>query len=324
MSTGAPGRFSDNGLGLFLAGMFNRRFGEAQAFPNVARGRQLLSVADFSGTHGASLYETYAFLVFDLDANQWWLQAQKAFRSELLKSRRISFKALNDRFRREALAPFLALADEIEGALVIVAVSKTAGPLFGGSEDADPHNLLEGWKSAVREQVLRIAHLGTYLIGGLSAPNQNILWIVDQDQIAANDEQLTRLTKVVGTIGQHYLSHNLGHLRCATTRSDDGSLAVEDLAAIPDLAAGSFAEYMNAVTSQCKFPVKGILSPEPVGLSAKTRFLCRWLIGSQGPLKRIFLAIDRPEVDGRLRATHINFEPYEPIFETRRPSWPSA
>lgn len=316
------GRFSGQGLGIVLANMFNQHFQAHGEFPNIPRGRQLISAADFSGSHANSLYETYAFLLLDLDANQWWLQAQKAFRGEVLKTRRLSFKALNDRVRRDALPAFLTVADEIQGTLVVVAIDKATGTLFERSPRSDLEVWLEGWKPAVREQVLRIAHLGSYLIAGLSAPHQDVLWIVDQDQVAANDEQLTRLTKVVGTIGQNYLRHDAGHLRCATTRSDDGSLAIEDLAAIADLAAGAFAEYLNAQTRQGTFPVRGVISPEPVGLTAKTRFLCRWLISSPGPLKRLFITLDRPPPQATLRASKIKFEPYEPMFDGRQPSWP--
>lgn len=260
MAIGTVGRFSDQGLGIILANMCNEHFEVDGVFPNILRGRQLLSAADFSGSHAGSIYESYAFLVLDLDANQWWLQAQRAFRREVLMTRRLSFKALNDRVRRDALPTFLTVANEIQGALTVVAVNRAVGTLFEGARVADAEASLAGWKPAVREQVLRIAHLGSYLVAGLSAPHQNILWIVDQDQIASNDEQLSRLTKVVGTIGQHYLHHNADHLRCATTRSDDGTLAIEDLAAIPDLSAGAFAEDMNAQARQGTFPVEGIVS----------------------------------------------------------------
>jgi hypothetical protein len=308
-------RFSSQGLGLALSGILNQHASRAPGFPNGPRGRQLLSVADFSGSHRGSRHDTYAFLLLDLDANDWWFQAQRAFRHEMLKSRRLSFKALNDGARRAALPVFLKAADEIDGVLVVVAVDKDAGSLFERSDASETQEWLGGWKTAVQEQVLRIAHLGSYLVAGFSAPNQNVLWIVDQDQIAANDGQLTQLTKIVGTVGGHYLKHNLGHLRCATTRSDDGSLAIEDLAAISDLAAGAFAEYFNAVTRQGRFPVKGIISPEPLGLSPKTRLLCRWLLDPNQALSRLFLLLDRPNDGAGLRATKIKFEPYEPLVQ---------
>ncbi|QFR34629.1 hypothetical protein [Ancylobacter sp. TS-1] len=309
-------RFSSQGLGSVLSEIFEKYVSSAPGFPNGTRGQKLVSVADFSGSHAGSRYDTYAFLLLDLDANDWWFQAQRAFRQEILKSRRLSFKALNDRFRRSALPVFINAANEIEGALIVVAVDKNTGSLFERSDDDEARELLGVWKKSVQEQVLRVAHLGSYLVAGFSAPNQNVLWIVDQDQIAANDGQLTQLTKIVAAVGVHYLKHDLGHLRCATTLSDDGSLAIEDLAAISDLAAGAFAEYFNAVTRQGRFPVKGVISLEPVGLSPKTRSLCRWLLDPGHPLSRLFLVLDRPNDGAGLRASKIKFEPYEPLVKT--------
>lgn len=85
-----------------------------RGFPNEARGRTLFSVADFSGAHASAIYDTHAFVLFDIDCNSWWLAAQCAFRTEVLRGRRrMSFKNLNDSARRRALKLFLMAADEM-------------------------------------------------------------------------------------------------------------------------------------------------------------------------------------------------------------------
>jgi hypothetical protein len=76
-------------------------------------------------------------------------------------ARRMCFKAMNDKYRRQALVPFLTLADCINGWLVLFAVSKAGGSLFGQIFNGD--DLLAGWKPAVRERLLRI---GRQMRGG--------------------------------------------------------------------------------------------------------------------------------------------------------------
>jgi hypothetical protein len=56
---------------------------------------------------------------------------------------------------------------------------------------------LAGWKRGVQERLLRVLHLSGFLLSGLSTPGQNVLWVIDEDEIAANVDQLTRLTKLL-------------------------------------------------------------------------------------------------------------------------------
>ena len=143
-------------------------------FPSGPRGHDLFLAADFSGTHRGPLYTTYAFLLLDLDRNGWWLNAQRVFRYEALQGgRRFSFKALNDAARRLALLPFLLMADEIEGALIVVAVDKGHDSLFAPrSPDADL-SLIAAWKPTVHEHLMRVTHLSALCVSVASKPNQN-------------------------------------------------------------------------------------------------------------------------------------------------------
>jgi hypothetical protein len=172
----------------------------------------------------------------------------------------MAFKALNDNQRRDALVPFLDLADAIDGWLVTFAISKTGGSLFAPDDPNDPLEDLKLWKPHVQERLMRVVHLSVFLLSGLSVEGQNILWLVDQDAIAANTAQLTQLTNLVGRVASHMMGHNWGHLRCGTTQSDDGTLWLEDLASICDLSCGSVCEILTAmrgahgsVTSACGF-----------------------------------------------------------------------
>ena len=280
--------FSKAGIGGLLADSFDRAVqARPRAFPNVEpRGRTLIMVADFGGQHKGPHFDTYAFLVLDLDKNPQWFEGQRLFRQTVMPNvRRMSFKAMNDRHRRQALIPFLSLADGIVGWLVLFAVSKTGGSLFRSVEmSAEAKDLLADWKPSVRERLLRIMHFSSFLLSGLSVPGQNCLWIIDEDEIAANVQQLTQLTKVLAVVSSNSIVHDLGHLRCGTTRSDDGTLSLEDLVAICDLGAGAFSDVATAMMSEGRFPRGDIVTALPHGLSWMSRVLTTWLAAVGGPL----------------------------------------
>jgi hypothetical protein len=87
--------------------------------------------------------------------------------------------------------------------------------------------------------MLRVVHIVSFFLAGLSRAHQNVIWITDEDEIAANDNRMRELTNLFGNISSHYLPHSMGHFRCGTMKSDDGSRQLEDLASIPDLVAGA-------------------------------------------------------------------------------------
>ena len=299
--------FSRAGIGQLLADTFDRRVqANSFTFPTVhLRGQTLMMVADFGGQHKGQHFDTYAFLIFDLDRNERWLEGQRFFRHTIMpRGRRMAFKAMNDKYRRQALVPFLRLADHIEGWLVLFAVSKIGGSLFGGAEEsADAEYLLTNWKPSVRERLLRIMHFSAFLLSGLSSPGQDVLWIIDEDEVAANVQQLTQLTQVLGRVSSNSMAHDLRHLRCGTTHSDDGSLSLEDLVAICDLGAGAICEVATAMISQGRFPRRDVVSALPKGLSWKSRVLASWLAADNKSLQRLSCLVELSASSSRMRAT---------------------
>jgi hypothetical protein len=274
-------------------------------FPQGFRGKELFLCADFSGTHRDSLYTTYAFMLLDLDKNDWWFAAQRAFRSEALKNkRRMSFKALNDNAKRRALLPFLLMADEIEGALVIVGIEKSHGSIFSPQDSNNYRNLTGAWKPAVHEHLMRVTYLSALCTALMSVPRQNLIWICDQDDVVSNDNQIVALTNLFAAVSSHMMSYNLGRLRLGCAKSDNGSLQIEDLVAIPDLAAGAACELLSCFTRQKIFPVTGLYNRMPIGLSAKAHRLAGWLSVSDRPLKRFIVAV-RSDEGGTCRVTSL-------------------
>lgn len=291
-----PIAFSKDGAGVWLADSFNQEIHTRHnAFPNLHRGHTLAMIGDFGGQHKGQLFDTYAFLTFDVDRNRQWFDGQRLFRKSIMPNqRRMSFKAMNDSKRRQAIFPFLDLANCIDGWLVSFAISKCGGTLFDSSNRSSQSDyLLTDWKPNVRERLLRILHLSAFLLSGLSAPGQEVLWFIDEDEIASNVDQLTQLTTLFATISSNSLSHGLGHMKCGTAKSDDGTLSLEDLVAICDFAAGAFSEIATSMANQQKLPRGKIMTDLPAGLSWKSRLLATWLADDRKPLQRISFLIER-------------------------------
>jgi hypothetical protein len=144
----------------------------------------------------------------------------------------------------------------------------------------------------------------------LSVPNQDLLWIVDQDEIAANVAQLTQLTKVFARILSNYSTHNLRHIRCGTTLSDDGNLALEDLAAIPDLTAGALSEICTNFIDESAFPVPGIISPLNPRLSWKSRLISSWMAHEDMPLRRYTCVLELRQRSPKTRITMLKWQAF--------------
>ncbi|MBX7481648.1 hypothetical protein [Qipengyuania qiaonensis] len=270
-------------------------------FPDGARGQQLLMVSDFSGTHAGSAFTSYAFLSLDIDQNPIWLAVQREFRQSVLRRRRMAYKSLNDRARRQALPHFLQLADQLTGALAIVAIPRGFGPLL---EDigSDAKEALQLWKPSVHEHLLRVTHLGGMFAAAMSREGQDVMIITDEDEVASNVSQLTQLTELFSRVLGNSLTHNLGHIRVGTTQSDDGTLALEDLAAIADLAAGALCEILSAMEKRGYGPRKGIISLLPQVASPKARLIGHWLASNQASLQRAIIMLEKPEGVGAYKA----------------------
>ena len=271
-------------------------------------------VAAFGGHHKKQHFDTYTFLILDLAKNTEWMAGQRHFRKEILPNRRrMSFKALNDGMRRRALVPFLRGAAGIEGCLIQFAISKVGGSLFtGASQDEIGSKLLERWKPNVQERLLRVLHLSALLLSGLSAPGQDLLWIIDEDDIAANVQRLTDLTHLFARVVSSYCSHTLGHLRCSTTGiADDGSLALEDLAAIADLTTGALGELCTEFITDELFPRKGLVTPLPGNLTWKTKLIASWMAAPGFSLRRHSTIVELRPGSTKTRISTLGWKMYE-------------
>jgi hypothetical protein len=265
--------------------------------PDVRSGQTIFIASDYSGQHDLARYETFSFLFADLQRCNRWEERRRRVRQDFLADgRRMAFKNLSDRQRRKALAPFLVAADAIPGLSVTILIDKGIDSLFqkhGKIRMSEPElRLYQHWHGHTFERLLRAVHLVSFFLAGLSRQDQDVLWITDEDDIAANPDRLGELTQILADVSSHYLGHNMRHLRCGTTSSDDGSRSIEDLTSIPDLVAGALTEVLSGYRNE-GITISGLIVSPPESLSEKTVKIMDWFSTDSQPLKRLVFAIER-------------------------------
>lgn len=204
------------------------------SLPDFSSAANILLASDYSGEHPGATYQVLSFLLADLSKCGHWNDERIKLREQFLSDkRRMSFKALRDNKRAQALPYFLMAADNIPGLCFSVAIDNSIKTLFDGVTPLDLQNPefeeFRTWSKNALEKSFRVVHFLSFLIAGLLQEKQNILWFTDEDSIAANDSRLIQLTKLFSWISTIYLTFDLGNLRCGTTKSDDGSRMIEDV-----------------------------------------------------------------------------------------------
>lgn len=210
--------------------------------------------SDYSG-EGAGDYHTYCFLTCALETIELFERQMAIVREQAgLGEKEIAFKDLRMGQMRRALPGYLRALDMVPGFLFTVVVDKRLSSLFGTDARASQRELvrilheagLGTWKLEVAEKLLRIVHIGAFLIGLLAVSGQRVLWMTDQDAICANSTQheqaLALFTRVLRlyTAPGFGLEHFGGAVPFATR--DLGTL---DLLSITDLTAGSIEHYLT-------------------------------------------------------------------------------
>jgi hypothetical protein len=266
--------------------------------PNLDTGPMLMIGSDYAGQHQRCRYESVALLLANTaDLGDWVSQTDEIRRRYLRDRRRFAFSKLGDKRRRRALGPFLEAANAVPGVLVAVLISKRARSLFlHNNEPLPPHLKHYGhWDRTALERMLRIVHLVGFFLAGLSSPGQNVVWITDEDDVAANATRLRELTDLAAAVSASYLDHNLGHLRVSTTAIDTGPVA-EDFVAIADLTAGALADYLTHCGGVAAFG-RGVMTPVPTDLVPKTRTILNWLSDNSQPLRRLVYVMEENSIE---------------------------
>jgi len=137
---------------------------EPNLLPNLRRADTLFVVSDFGGLHKTSPCETFSFLFVDPSSFATWQDRWRAYRSRYLRDgRRMAFKSLSDKRRRQALIPFLQAANHLNGLIVTIIIPKSLGSFFSesGKLEIGKEELREfsHWRPMSFERLLRGASL---------------------------------------------------------------------------------------------------------------------------------------------------------------------
>jgi hypothetical protein len=299
-------------------GSLNKLFRELDlkdpfAFPDFQSSKSILIGSDYSGQHSTSVYEAFGFILVDPKKTGRWANKRREIRKRYLRDgRRMSFKKLGDRRRAEALPEFLFASDMLPGLLVIFLVDSKIGSLFSPDapmkEEGSNTISLDQWPNHIGEKLLRISHFSSLLLSGLSHKNQDVLWITDQDDVAQNIQKHTEFVKSFANISSHYLAHDLGHLRIATTASDSGSRDVEDFVSIADLAAGAVCQAMNTFHHMGLNLVQKVVVPYPTEMDQKIIHVMNWFSNQNSLLKKLVVGFEPSKESNKLVARHYSFE----------------
>ncbi|MGD0570829.1 MAG: hypothetical protein ABSA78_20715 [Candidatus Sulfotelmatobacter sp.] len=238
---------------------------QSQLTQSNARGKLLLpnlrafgntSVAvfsDYSG-EGAGHYDVYSALICSYGLTAPFSQHMRSVRSAHdLHDKEIEFKDFRIGKLRAVLPEYLSALDGVPGFLCTLAVDKKLKSLFG-PEDATPKQLSEmlragnlgDWKPGAAEKLLRVVHLVAFLAALLTHDGQRILWMTDHDAISPNKEMHNFALSLFERVLQIYVRPgNTFPVIGGAVPFAERSLEMLDLLSVPDVAAGSIAQYLT-------------------------------------------------------------------------------
>jgi hypothetical protein len=273
--------------------------------PDLSKDKTIFIFSDYS--RAEEHYQTYSFYVFGRSGADYFNAVRKLLREDFrLGRRRISFKQLNDKIKLKALSAFLEIAGAIDGFVLTFAVDNRIKYMFAEQFIRVAPELFSSVKKRVVEDMLRVVHFGAQAIMLAFSTGQNIVWFTDSDQIVANEKYEQLFGRIAeATIRTKFLpDEKVGHIGFGLTSVDDGSLEIEDFAAVPDLVAGALCETLSKLAQSGHRITPKIVLNRP-HVSKKTNLICEWISKHQCPLKKFGVVFDK---------TGTNAEDWRPIF----------
>jgi len=272
---------------------------QGSALP-ICDGPVVLLASDYSGFEPSSAYTVISIVVVDLYNSAEWEMKRRHVRERYLPNkRRLSFKSLNDKYRKVALIPFLEAADCIEGLLVSFVINKKLKNLFTYPGIYDKWRAKLGlkwrWSEKQFEQMLRLTHFTSILIGALGKDGQCMYWISHQDEIFANQSKHEDVSAIMSRLGNIYIQHNPGELGVGTSAIDPGDRAEEDLVAVADLAAGAIVDVVRDSSSRANWHSRNGISPIE-STKEKSEPIIIWLSNDRSRLKKTNIIFDESKV----------------------------
>jgi len=283
---------------------------ERDYLPNLRTDSELALISDYAGEHKNARFNILSYLLADRPGilSIWDHERMSIRRKFLGDGRRLAFKSLGDKNKQKALGPFLASASSINGVLFCVAIDKRIQSIsyrgLPSSTDIAEWSSLS-WSPKVFEKLVRVLHFGNFLVAGLCRPEQNLMWITDDDEIVANDTFHKDACRIYSRIRQHYCQDNLGKLTCGMAGKFNDNRRAEDLVSIVDVVGGAVSEILSSISPEDFPKSRKVVTPILKRLSTKSQVILSWLAEQKGSLKKIILVI-RPSNAGKIQFSILN------------------
>ena len=259
-------------------------------YPDLNDGSRLVLACDHSGEHALPEFRVVSFLVTTYKSVAKWEPLRTEVRKKHLSDgRRMSFKALNDARRINALPSFLDAASQIEGVLVCIGVEKgfsfPKANLPSGQHD---------WTLDTLNKLMEVCVFGGVMVDGLRSNGQPVHWITDDDSTVSTEDAKADAMNLMGGNLHRYADEDIELSLGVASQFNDG-LQAEDLVAIPDLAAGAFSETLTTMGKK-NMPTTGA-GPQGMNLflQVKSSLINAWRSDTDMPLKHMNATIRRVE-----------------------------
>lgn len=277
----------------------------------VDRDLQIIA-SDYSGQHRHATHEVYSFLITTRPALEAWLPLRQEFRAQWLRDgRRLSFKQLREPVRRRAYPHFLDLAGALPANLLTVMIDNRVGSLIAGGPqalaDALDDCFIPGASGGSIEKIYRLAMLMSMVQAGLRNPQQPAMWISDHDETLDSHHKRERFARLATYLAVGLTSSaSTGELHFMTTLSPYLPAWGEDLAAIPDIAAGACAKLSGVLPLFMGRPTWTVGIAHGDALDWRAKIFADWLSAPHGLLRHVLLQL-APDANGQIRASAQRF-----------------
>lgn len=277
----------------------------------VDQGLQLI-VSDYSGQHRQATHEAYSFLLTTWNALEDWVPQREEFRLRWLPDgRRLSFKQLREPMRRRAFPHFLSLAGQLRANLVTFLIDRRIETFVEGGPEALASALddcfPQGTPPGSVEKMYRVALFVAMLQAGLRKETQESVWISDHDETLDSFDKREGFARLAT-----YLTFGLTHWRNAadqtftTTERRELPEWVEDIAAIPDIAAGACACLSGYVPTFLGRPTWVVGTSSQRVPDWRARDFGHWLSSPGGVIRHVLVRL-APNAAGEVQASAQTF-----------------
>jgi hypothetical protein len=288
----------------------------------VGEGLQVIA-SDYSGQHRQATHQVYSFLVTTWDTLQDWLPLRAEFRAKFLSDgRSLSFKQLREPVRRRAYPHFLELVGRLPANLITVMIDNRVGSFAEGgpAEIAEIFDdcFIAGASPTTIEKIYRLALLIALLQSGLRNEQQPSLWISDHDETLDTFDKRENFGRLAS-----YLSFGLTGWRnpadqnFLTTGAKNTPNWVEDLAAIPDIAAGACAQLANTLPLFMGQKIWTVPIRFETESDWRAKIFGDWLSTPHGLLRHVLLRL-APDGTGEVRASAQKFVRHPALPPSKR------